>query len=136
MRVEINSEDLERLNTAISKLGDEAEKGVNEAIHNKGALLLKEDLNRHLPVSVRAKNHAKFSDAWKMTNINLGLEITTKGGSANSRGSYGYLIFPDEGRGSKNKNAQDFTGKGIEDSKPKIIQEIQDLVIQKFEGVL
>lgn len=134
LKYEVSSEDLERLNERISQLGDEAEQTVNDVIHNEGAELTKQDFTRYLPVSERAKTHAKFSEPWKVTNLNLGIEITTKGGSANARGSFGYLIFPDEAIGRRNPIRQDFTGKGVRDARPKIVKLIQEKVIENIEG--
>lgn len=129
MRVELNAEDLERLRERISELGDTAEDTVNEVLHNEGADTVKRDLTTYLPVSQKNKVHAKTSNPWRTTNINLGLDITTAG-------KFGYLIFPDEGRGIRNPVKQDFTGKGLKTAQPKLVEDLQSKIIEKLEEAL
>ena len=125
-------EDIERLKEMISQLGDTAEQSVNDAIHGEGAKIATTDITKFIPVGARKNKHARFSEPFKTLELNLGIEITTMGGKK----GFGYLIFPDEGKGKRNRVAQDFTGKGLKIAKPKVIEEIQKQVIEKIKGAM
>ena len=136
MKLELTSEEFEQLERKIASLGDEAENTVNSIVHDFGFETMNKDIIDVLPKSERNKRHAKTSKPFKIEKENLGFTIKTKGGAANKKGSFGYLVFPDEGRGSKNKIAQDFSGKGSEKAKPKIIEELEKSIIKKLQEVI
>lgn len=136
MKVEIDSRDVERLEKNLSKLGDEAESTVNNVLHDFGVNTVKKDVTVLLPVSVRNKKHAKFSDPFTHEPENLGFIFKTKGGAAKNKTSWGYLVFPDEGRGPRNPVEQDFTGRGVNTARPKIIDELAESIVRKIEEVL
>lgn len=136
MKLEIDSRDLERLEQNLSKLGDEAEPTVNEILHGMGVETVTRDVTNLLPVSSRNKKHAKFSKPFTHDPENLGFIFKTKGGAAKNKTSWGYLVFPDEGRGPRNPVEQDFTGRGIDKAKPKIIDELTEVITKKLqEGI-
>lgn len=67
-----------------------------------------------MPRSDRTKKHAKDSKPLDQEDINLGFRIFAKGGAAKNKGSFGYLVFPNEGRGPSNPIAQEFFEQGLE----------------------
>lgn len=137
MRFEIEAEDLEKLEEKLSKLGDESEPIVNEVLHGMGVETVTKDVTDLLPVSSRNKKHAKFSKPFTHDPVNLGFIFKTRGGAAKNKRSFGYLVFPDEGRGPRNPVEQDFTGRGINRAKPKIINELTEVITKKLqEGIL
>ncbi|KYG90035.1 hypothetical protein A0U40_09840 [[Bacillus] sp. KCTC 13219] len=79
-----------------------------------------------LPVSKVNKKHAKKSKWYAHEMPNLQLIVKSRGGAANRRGSFGYLVFPDEGRGPSNPVAQDFSGWAMERATPKILDALSE----------
>lgn len=133
----IESEDLEKLEKNLSRLGNESETAVNEILHEMGAETVTQDVTDLLHVSVKNKQHAKFSKPFETNPINLGFIFRTKGGAAKNKNSFGYLVFPDEGRGPRNPLEQNFAGRGIDKARPKIIDELQEVITKKLqEGIL
>lgn len=121
----------------LSKLPNRAEKEVNHVLHTDGIQIVAEEITKELPVStwkgrIRPKNHAKYSKWWTYERENLGFVVKSKGGAANRPGSYGYLIFPDEGRGPSNPIEQKFSEKGLIKATPRIL----DKVAERIDKVL
>ncbi|WP_130806518.1 hypothetical protein [Senegalia massiliensis] len=135
-RFEIDKKDLEMLEEKISKLGDNAESETNSIIHDFGFRTLEDKVTDKLPVSSRNKRHAKYSEPFKADKYNLGFDFKTKGGSANKKNSYGYLVFPNEGRGPRNKIAREFTNKGTSVAKPIIMKELLERITNKIQEVI
>lgn len=129
MKMELDASEMEQFRERISQLGDDAERTVNEVLHGDGAELVKKDLTVYLPVSKKSKAHAKTSNPWTTKPLNLGLDITTKS-------KFGYLIFPDEGRGKRNPVEQDFTGKGLKSSQTKLVENLQNKITEKLKEAL
>lgn len=136
MKMEIDSRDLDRIEESLSKLGDQAETEVNDLLHGVGVDTVTKDVTDLLPVSSKNKKHAKFSKPFTHDPQNLGFIFRTRGGAAKNKTSFGYLVFPDEGRGPRNPVEQDFTGKGINKAKPKILTELTEVITRKIqEGI-
>src|SRR5690554_4245347 len=136
MEIRIDFSEVELLEQKLSKLGDDAESTVNEILHGMGVETVTRDVTNLLPVSSRDKKHAKYSNPFTHEPENLGFVFKTRGGAAKNKTSFGYLIFPDEGRGPRNPREQDFTGRGIEQAKPKIIDELREVITRKIqEGI-
>jgi len=136
MQVEIDYSDVEILEKKLSEMDKGAEETVNKVLHDFGVETVTRDVTALLPVSERKKKHAKFSKPFTHEPENLGFIFKTKGGAAKNKTSFGYLIFPDEGRGPRNPVEQDFTGRGISKAKPKIINELTEVITNKLEEVL
>ncbi|HDR4840249.1 TPA: hypothetical protein QCR21_006057, partial [Bacillus cereus] len=56
-----------------------------------------------------------------------------RGGAANKKGSFGYLVFPNEGRGSHNPLEQRFAERGIVNARPRILAELHKGVDKVLE---
>lgn len=108
---------------------DKSEKLVNEVLKTKGTKRMIDSIVDVMPKSNKNKKHAKDSNPLKYRMRNLGFEIVAKGGAASRPGSFGYLVFPDEGRGPHNPIEQAFFRRGGELAE----EAVQDDVIEALE---
>lgn len=114
----LNFEDVEKIQQAINDYGDNAEDIINQCIHQEGKDRLIRSIENCMPVSDRNKKHAKFSNSLTNKNFNLGVRITTKS-------KFNYLIFPMDAIGtSTGKSENPFMGKGVENEKDNIVNDI------------
>ncbi len=126
---EINYEDFKKLEEKMSRLPDKMERTVNKVLHTDGIQIATDEITKLIHVSrskwgIRNKTHARNSKWSKGEELNLGFKIKARGGAANKRGSFGYLVFPNEGRGSHNPMDQRFMETGIERATPKILDKL------------
>lgn len=124
IKYELDHEQSMKLFDAMAKIPKLSEELANKVLHGGGSQLMIQKIIDFTPVSKVDKKHAKSSKPLKDTMINLGFEIKTKGGAAKNKGSFGYLVFPNEGRGSSNPIAQRFFEKGMEQSNPEIFEQL------------
>ncbi|MBS4171942.1 hypothetical protein KHA87_01525 [Bacillus sp. FJAT-49736] len=108
---------------------------MNESLAKHSEKLLVPKITNLIPVSrsVRDKVHARNSQWQKIEKGNLEITIKSAGGAANKKGSYGYLVFPNEGRGPRNHIEQRFMEKGLEAGIPEVVDGIQVDLIKKIE---
>jgi hypothetical protein len=138
----LDKQDYDDLLAKMQMIPGKAEKVINAVLHEEGVETLTQDITRFIPVSRQTRSrHAKSSDWSKSETFNLGFLVVSKGGAAYNKknkhkDSFGYLIFPDEGRGVKNNYAHDFTGKGMAMAKPKIMDVLNNNIIKAIEEVL
>lgn len=124
MRAMVVFDDLTSLNERIRQFPNRAEKAINEVLHTQGIEIVTREMTNLLPVSKVNKKHARDS-RWSKSEIsNLEFVVKTKGGAANKKGSFGYLVFPDEGRGPSNPWQQNFSGRSLQQSTPKILEKL------------
>lgn len=136
--------DVERLETKIKQLPNVAEKEINKVLHTDGIEIVTKQVTRLIPKSDRNKNtpwylenkktrHAR--DAKWSTNekSNLSFTVKSKGGAANKKGSFGYLVFPDEGRGQPE---QAFTEKATDVAVPQIVNKLHGKLTELIGGSL
>lgn len=124
MRGLIEYDDLANLNDRLRQFPNRAEEAVNKALHTDGVKIVTEEMTNLIPISKRQKKHAKDSRWYTHKTGNLEFIVKSKGGAANKKGSFGYLVFPDEGRGPNNPTAQNFSARSIQKSTPKVLQKI------------
>lgn len=142
VKFDFDYDQFKALDDSISKLGDKAEETLNASLHKHGKKLIEPRITSLIPIStrlgkgIRDKMHAKTSKWSKEKKENLSLSIITKGGAANKRGSFGYLVFPNEGRGKHNPIAQNFMEKGRDQALPKLTEVLQNDLIRKIEEEL
>lgn len=103
----------------------DVEKAVNEVIHNRGSKHIMMSILNLAPRSTRQKKHAKDSDSFMATNINLGVVIQEKN-------NFGYLVFPDMGIGRRNRVEQNFTEEGLRKSEDVVFQWILEALEKTF----
>lgn len=133
VRFEVDAKEIEALEKKIAKLPNRMEREVNEVLHTDGIKIVADEVTKDLPISswkgtIRPKNHAKHSKWWKSEKDNLGFTVKTKGGAANKPGSFGYLVFPDEGRGPFNPVEQRFSERGLKLATPKIMDKLSERI--------
>ncbi|UII56712.1 hypothetical protein LS684_04400 [Cytobacillus spongiae] len=137
----IDFEQLSILEEKLSRLPGNIEEVINDVLHNEGIKLATEEITKLIPVSrwknkTRSKNHAKFSKWSKSEKHNLGFTIKAKGGAANKKGSFGYLVFPNEGRGVHNLVEQHFMERGLENALPQILEILSNRIDDFFREEL
>lgn len=125
-----------KLAQAMAKIPEKSEEVVNNVLKSKGTREVMQGIIGFIPVSKRNKKHAKFSNPLKERLFNLGFDIVAKGGAANKKGSFGYLVFPNEGRGSHNKVAQEFFQKGLVEKEEIILDMLIDELTKTSEETL
>lgn len=129
-KFELRKEDLDKLEHKIGKLQEVAEDEINRVLHKESAENVSKSIQGLINISKKKKGtHAKLGKPFKTETFNLGFFIRTYP-------KYGYLVFPDEGRGIRNKIAQNFTGRGIEKERPKIVNRLLDVLTKRIEEEL
>lgn len=113
---------VDRLADAISDYGVGAGQIVQGVYNDFAAEEIKTNIQQVLPVSGRRfKGHRTGARAAGTARVfqhsvsGLDLIVQTKG-------QFGYLIFPDEGRGSHNPRAQQFMQRGLDNSVDAIVE--------------
>jgi hypothetical protein len=138
----IDYSEFERLSESIKMLGDKSEKTMNNSLEKNAEKIIVPKITNLIPVSswknsrLANKVHAKQTKWHKVEKGNLEVTIKSKGGAANKRGSFGYLVFPNEGRGSSNPVEQQFMEKGLEQGTPELVDHIQDDLLKVLEEEL
>ena len=138
----IEFDDLSALHEKLKQLPGQAEKAINKTLHTDGIeivtqettnLLPKSDKDKSTPWYVKNKKteHARDVKWSRSEKHNLGFVVKSKGGQAKNVGSYGYLVFVDEGIG--NKQERNFTGEGIKAATPKIIDKLHGSLDELLE---
>lgn len=133
---QIDYSHIEELELKISQLPENTEKVINDYLHKKGVDTTTQNITHHMPVSSKNKIHAKHVRWSRKETENLGFVVKAKGGAANRPGSFGYLVFPNEGRGPRNPEEQLFFQRGLHDSTPKILEDLLEEVTNKIQEVL
>ena len=119
--------DFNNLVKSLSGYGADVENALNEYVHNEAPQKIKPSIEGLIPVSDRNKVHARNSAPFgRQENYNLAVKLITSK-------EFNYLVFPDEGLGtSKGNSPLDFTGRGLEAEMPVLIDEMTQLLQEKF----
>lgn len=133
---QIDYSDFEKLEEKIRELPSQAEQIINNYLHKKGVTTTTKNITSRMPVSSKHKIHAKHTNWSRKETENLGFVIKAKGGAANRPGSYGYLVFPNEGRGPRNPLEQRFFEQGLHESTPTILEDLLEEITIKTQEVL
>lgn len=129
-KFELKSEDLKALEEKMRQLPNIAEDEINKVLHNETAEKVPKTIQEFINISKKKKGtHAKLGRPFKTEPFNLGFFIKTYP-------KFGYLVFPDEGRGKRNKVAQDFTGKGTKKETPKVVDRLLEVLTKRIEEEL
>lgn len=131
-RVQVDFRKSEELSKALLKTSKKVEADLNEYLHTTGAKTVVESIVGFMPRSNRQKKHAKDSNPLKFDKFNLGFEVYAKGGAPNKKGSFGYLVFPDQGIGPHNKVAQEFFRRGLESKENKLFDDLIKIIYESF----
>lgn len=133
VRYQLDMASAAEIEAAMKLVPEKAEKLVNQVLHTKGTKEVIQSIIGFIPVSRRNKKHAKFSNPLKNQNFNLGFEVYAKGGAAKNKNSFGYLVFPDEGRGSHNPVAQMFFERGTDRVNERILNDVIEALDKAIE---
>ncbi|MFD2638393.1 hypothetical protein [Piscibacillus salipiscarius] len=128
--------DIQALEEKLARLPGQMEQVMNDVLHRQGIEITARHITERMPVSDRNKRHAKYSKWWKSERHNLGFTIKAKGGAANKPRSFGYLVFPNEGRGPHNPMEQRFMEEGLAESVNPILNELNEAIDQKLKEEL
>ena len=129
------------LENKIERLPRRLDSMINEVLHSDGVEITTKEITDELPVShwkgqVRNKIHAKNSKWSTSEEHHLGFTVKTAGGAAKNPGSFGYLVFPNEGRGPSNFIEQRFMELGLAKAVPKIVERLNRKIDEFLEGEL
>lgn len=134
--IKLDAREIETLQRAIQQYSGDAERTVNDVLHNEGGKLIQEEIMRLLPESGRdwkgKKKAAKRAKPFTQKNENLAVIVRTVP-------AYGYLYFPDDGTNTKNHigykgKPREFMYGGAENQTGKIIDRCIERLIKKWES--
>ncbi len=116
----VDASELEGFRKIMSDYGDNGLRAINDVLHNEGADEIRRNIMDIIPASGRTwkgkKREAKSAQPFSQKKELL--SVTTQ-----SKGSYHYLYFPDDGSNTKRHYGnQQFMRRGAEASADKIIE--------------
>lgn len=131
-RMEVDYSKSEEFLEALKKAPKVTEASLNDFLRKKGMKRVKTSIYDRMPRSNVNKAHAK--DATSLTHRmgNLGFVVRAKGGAANKKNSFGYLVFPNDGIGRNNRIAQKFFEAGLEDADEPLRNELLDIIVENL----
>ena len=132
-RALVEFDDLSSLHDKIKQLPNIAERAINDVLHSEGIEIVTQEMTNLMPKSKDNKRHAKDSKWSKSEEHNLGFVVKTRGGAAKNKGSFGYLVFPDEGRGPFNPWQQNFSSRAAQKASPKILEKLHGTLNELLE---
>lgn len=138
-RALVEFDDLTSLHDKIKQLPGIAENAINNVLHAQGIEIVTREMTNLLPKSEKKPHwessgpHAKESKWSKSETFNLGFAVKSKGGAANRTGSFGYLVFADEGRGPFNPWKQNFSERASQRASSKILDKLHGTLDQILE---
>lgn len=135
----VTNKDLEMLEQKFKMLPQKAEYETNNYFWNTAGDILKNRVMRNLPRGIRNKSnykgvpktHAKDDESLDKITFNLGIKVQTK--LQPKLKDFGYLIFPDEGRGKHQSRSQLFFNRSLETEKEKITTGLLEHLNKKIE---
>lgn len=118
MGYELDSKAFEEVLEAFKDKVEQLGPIINDVLWNEGASEIKKEIRLLIPISDRRKRHAAESQPFTQGNENLAVTVKTTG-------RWGYLVFPDEGRGSHNPTPQEFMLRGGEAATENIVSVLE-----------
>lgn len=132
----LDAEQFDALQNAIRQYPENAERTINDVLHNEGGMLINDEIMRLLPSSGRTwrgkRKPAKQAKPFSQLNENLSVTVRTVH-------AYNYLYFPDDGTNTKRHigykgNPRGFMFKGAENQTGEIIDRCINRLIEKWES--
>lgn len=132
----LDTRQFEVLQRAIQLYSGNAERTVNDVLHNEGGKLINDEIMRLLPESGRdwkgKRKAAKRAKPFSQKNENLAVTVRTVS-------AYHYLYFPDDGTNTKHHvgykgRPREFMYKGAENQTGKIIDRCIERLINEWES--
>lgn len=138
----LNFKDIVKFEEKIKALPKTAEYEINNFLWNNGGNILKEQVTRFMPRSNKNKAymknapkvHAKDVESLDKVTYNLGIKIQTHLKPRSK--DFGYLIFPDEGRGKHQHNAQEFFKRSLDAKSDEVSDKLIEHLDKKIEEEL
>jgi uncharacterized protein (DUF924 family) len=135
----INYKDITKLIEKWKQLPKSAEYETNKFLWNDGGDIFRKQVMQNMPRSSKNKSvyrnaptvHAKDVESLDKVTYNLGIKIQTKL-SPRSK-DFGYLIFPDEGRGKHEPRAQEFFGHALTQKEDEVADKLLEHLNEKIE---
>lgn len=132
-RLDIEAKEFDQLTTAIKNFPGDAEKAINEVLHNDASRMLQDSIKNLIPVSGRQWKGKRppASAAKSLTDDKTeNLAITVK-----TTYNYHYLYFPDDGSNTNNhRGNQQFFHRGGESQKSEIIGRCIARLVENIEN--
>ena len=127
------------LENKLKALPNRAEYETNNYLWSKAGNILEKGVYERMPRSKyrhsesMPKSHAKDTESLEIIRYNLGVKIQTKVKPKSK--DFGYLIFPNEGRGIRQKNtgSQEFFEKTLESKSDEITNGLLNHLDKKIE---
>lgn len=132
----LDAQQIETLQQAIQRYSGDAERTVNDVLHNEGGKLINDEIMRLLPQSGRTwkgkRTAAKHAKPFSQKNENLAVIVRTVS-------AYHYLYFPDDGTNTRRHvgykgKPREFMYKGAENQTGEIIDRCINRLIQRWES--
>lgn len=128
----VDTGDAQKLIIEIQKVGDKAEKSINEVLKSYAGGEIIERITPLLPQSGRKwkgkKKAAKQAQPFRIENKNLSVTVRSKP-------AYQYLYFPDDGSNTIHHNGnQRFMYRGAEAAVPDIIEQCITKITEEIGG--
>lgn len=120
---------VKQLEEALARISKEkGEEVINRYLKDKGAPDTMLKIKEYMPLSDSkyVTTFAKLSDSLKAQMLDLGFKVKTKE-------KYHYLVFPDQGRGKRNKKRQDFFMRGLEEQTKTIVEELKEEITKAYQ---
>lgn len=143
-QVTLDYSEIAKLEERIKALPKKAEYEINNYLWNNAGNILQKQVYANMPRSNKDKSkvkkapkvHAKDSDSLDKETFNLGVRIQTHLKPRSK--DFGYLIFPDEGRGKhqRRKGAQEFFGRALDKRTDEIADGLLNHLDKKIEEEL
>lgn len=143
-QVTLDYSEIVKLEEKIKALPKKAEYEINNYLWNNAGNILQKQVYANMPRSNKNKSkvkkapkvHAKDVESLDKETFNLGVRIQTH--LKPSSKDFGYLIFPDEGRGKhqKRKGAQEFFGRALDKRTNEIADGLLNHLDKKIEEEL
>ena len=136
--IELDYSQSTELEQKLKALPNKAEYETNNYLWSKAGDILEKGVYKRMPRSKykkygKPKTHAKDTESLEIIRYNLGVKVQTKIKPKSK--DFGYLIFPNEGRGikQKNKGSQEFFEKTLESETNKITNGLLDHLDKKIK---
>lgn len=134
---------LEIFRKALIRWGKDWEKEGTAVMH-KYSPKVKDSFRKAIPtsradgkeVARRGFAHANSIDnSLQNVDFHMGFRVRTTGsrtGIKHKGNAYGYLIFPNEGRGNRNPVKQDFTGRAMKENEKPLLKELDTTIVDLY----
>lgn len=127
-RLSLDAAEFDRLQEAMRRYPDNAERAINDVLHGQGADLISERIKQFMPRSDKKKGtHAVDAKSLRHTDTHLATTVR-------STKTYQYLYFPNDGTNTRRHvGNQQFFLRGAEDASGEIVDACIEKLTQTFE---